>query len=317
MAAGVFLLSACATRLPIPGTAPDRPVATDGMRRLVFAFFRRDEPGLFLATSANGYAWQPVNGDKPVHTFKGTFRDPSIARGPDGRFQLVWTTGQPRRIGHASSPDLLRWTGSRSLPLMLDEPGCRNCWAPEIVRDGDAWLVHWSSTVDGAFERSAGDTDGNHRIYATRSKDFTTFEPAFVLFDPGFSVIDSSIIRTEDGALLFFKDERLDPSPRKRIHLTRGPGVTGPWGPISEPLSEQWVEGPSPIRLDDGWLVLHDFYVFWHNHYGAMFSRDLRSWRDVTPRIVLPPNARHGCVIEVDQATFDRLLSLSPLATAR
>ncbi|MBQ1584862.1 MAG: arabinosidase, partial [Muribaculaceae bacterium] len=60
-------------------------------------------------------------------------RDPSIVRGPDGTFHLVWTTQWmgSRGFGYASSPDLIHWSEQRVIDVMGDIP-TNNVWAPEL-----------------------------------------------------------------------------------------------------------------------------------------------------------------------------------------
>src|SRR5688572_16993225 len=64
---------------------------------LVFSFFRNNgEDGLYLATSEDGLNWKALNGDRPLLKPEvgesRLMRDPSITRGPDGTFHMVWTT---------------------------------------------------------------------------------------------------------------------------------------------------------------------------------------------------------------------------------
>src|SRR5262249_11665370 len=137
---------------------------------------------------------------KPEVGIARLMRDPCLIRGPDGTFHLVWTcawTGN--EIGYASSRDLVHWSPQRALPVMAGEPGTVNCWAPEVFRDTrrDQFLIYWSSTVPST--NAFGTAAANHnRIYCTTTKDFKTFSPTRVLFSPEFSVIDATLLQTDD-----------------------------------------------------------------------------------------------------------------------
>ena len=68
--------------------------------------------GLFLTTSKDGLKWTELkapNGKSFLEPQVGgkLMRDPSLQRGPDGVFHLVWTTswGRPPVFGNASSTD--------------------------------------------------------------------------------------------------------------------------------------------------------------------------------------------------------------------
>ena len=66
-------------------------------RSYVFSYFTNNgEDGLHLLSSTDGLQWTPLNGGRSfLYPAVGSrlMRDPSITRGPDGMFHLVWTTG--------------------------------------------------------------------------------------------------------------------------------------------------------------------------------------------------------------------------------
>lgn len=322
-----------------------RPPAAS--ERLVMAYFvRAPTSGLSLAVSDDGLNWR-ARGGGPVFTpeasvtdsagksvtFRG-LRDPCVAVGPDGWYHMVWTwqmdAGWVRRIaesiGYSRSKDLLNWEPARVLPVMrLEARFVHFCWAPEINWDqerGD-WLITWAAPVDGVAEETRA-SGTNARIYACRTTDFRTLGPATTLFDPGFPVIDQTIVDTgsDQGTasgrwLMVVKDERAKPR-RKQLKWTGGPTIEGPWKWIeleadgterraawSTAFTMHNVEGPSVVRLEHGerpWLLYYDLYE--DNEYGVMVSEDLQEWRDVSARAVFPPDARHASVFRASQAVF-------------
>lgn len=282
---------------------------------LVFAFFRNNgEDGLYLATSADGLRWTPLHGDQPL--LRPTvgesklMRDPSITRGPDGTFHMVWTTSwEGQTIGYASSRDLLTWSPQRALPVMAHEPGVINCWAPEIFYDEaeKEFIVVWASTIKDKFIEtlSTGERGRNHRLYAVRTRDFETIGKAELFYDPGFLVIDGAIFKANDRYAMVVKNETRFP-PAKNLFLTYAPSLRGPWSAPSEPISgEEWAEGPSPIQIAGSWFVYFDRYRV--PGYGAMRSRDLESWEDLTPQCEFPSGMRHGTAFRAPSAVVERL----------
>jgi hypothetical protein len=302
LACAAATLSVAASRTAAPGDA------------YLFTYFTRNgEDGLHLAWSADGYAWEKLHDGKPYLTPSvgkaKLMRDPCVARGPDGTYHMVWTSGwNENNIGYASTRDFVTWSPQRELPVMAHEPTVLNAWAPEITYDAQRQLfvIFWASTVPGRFTQTAGSSEEkyNHRMYATTTKDFTTFTPTALFYDPGFSVIDATFLDTGSGRRLIVKDETRFP-PRKYLQMTVAAGGTeGPFPALAAPFTPAgvWVEGPTAIRIGNDYLVYFDAYMT--KHYGAMRSRDLVTWEDVTAKMRFPDEGtdvrmRHGTVIAV------------------
>jgi hypothetical protein len=274
---------------------------------LLFSFFRGNgETGLYLAESKDGLRWSALNGDRallaPVVGESKLMRDPSIARGPDGVFHMVWTTSwQGNTLGHASSPDLKRWLPQKTIPCLAN---ALNCWAPEVFFDAATkdFVVVWASTVPGKFPETLGrgSKDYNHRLYVTRTKDFTNFTPARLFYEPGFQVIDGALFRTAGKYWMVAKNETEKP-PGKYLFLTSAASLEGPWAAPSASISgPQWAEGASPIRIGPYWYVYFDKYR--DKKYGAVRSRDLKAWEDVTDSVVMPSGVRHGTAFRAPES---------------
>jgi hypothetical protein len=161
----------------------------------VFSYFvNNGEDGLHLLSSPDGLRWRALNGGRSfMYPAVGSrlMRDPSIARGPDGMFHLVWTTGWwDKGIGIAHSANLIDWSEQTFLPVMADRPDALNCWAPEIFHDDETgrYLIFWATSPTREPESA-------HRIYYVETRDFKSYTPARVLYDGGFSVIDAFIVR--------------------------------------------------------------------------------------------------------------------------
>ena len=242
-------------------------------------------------------------------------RDPYIHQGPDGRFHMVWTTGwRGRGIGYAWSDDLLHWSEQRELPVMGGEPSAQNCWAPEILYDRErgVHLLYWSSTIPGRFPETEDPGHWNHRIYCAETADFRTLGDTELLVDPGFNAIDADILERDGRWLLFLKNETEPPLPlEKNIRFLVAAGPRGPYGPASAPITgDYWAEGPCAVAMGDGVTVFFDKHR--ERRYGAVRSTDLRTWEDISDRLIIPPPARHGHVFAVAEPVLAALLRHRP-----
>jgi hypothetical protein len=310
--ATAFLMLVALPGSPACGAQPASETA------LLFSYFMGNgEDGLHLAWSEDGLQWRTINGGEsclaPTVGEDRLMRDPSIVQGPDGRFHMVWTSSWTDRIiGYAHSWDLIEWSPQRAIPVMMHEPEARNSWAPELFFDQanqEFWII-WSTTIPGRFPETAGSSESeyNHRMYSTTTRDFTDFGPTKLFFDPGYNVIDGFLVRHEDQYLLFYKDERKFPEAKKEILLTTSDSLSGPWTVPTTPISPRnWVEGPSVVRMDGDWIVYFDAYT--RHRYEAVRSQDLKTWTDITDQIQFPNGARHGTVLEVSRTVLDTLLA--------
>ena len=198
---------------------------------------------------------------------------------------------------------------------MAAHPGTRNCWAPEAAYDeaSGEFILVWASTVQGRHPETAGRCeDGyNHRLYATRTRDFATFTPAQLFYDPGFPVIDGTLLHRDSRWHLFFKDETAYPVPRKRLHHVSAETPSGPWTTPSPPIGPAWAEGPACLALESSTLLVFDRYR--DAAYGALITPDFHSWHEPASSLSLPVGARHGSLLTTSRASlatlFDRLVA--------
>ncbi len=204
-------------------------------------FINNGEDGLHLAWSADGLKWQALNEGKsflkPEVGKSKLMRDPCITTGPDGTFHMVWTDSwDSGTIGHASSKDLITWSAQKDLAVMAHEPSTRNCWAPEIVFDAKdkQFRIFWASTVPGKFPETehGGQNDLNHRMYSTTTKDFVSFTPTTLYFDPGHNVIDSTLTEFRGNTVMIYKDETKVPEAKKNLKFATTPSPAGPFKPV-------------------------------------------------------------------------------------
>jgi hypothetical protein len=309
----------CSLQLAVAAPAAEPP----GKCYLFSYFLNNGEDGLHLAWSNDGLKWQTLkNGGSFLTPSVGgrLMRDPCITIGPDDTFHMVWTDSwKGGTIGYASSKDLIHWSAQKALPVMAHEPTTQNCWAPEIIWDPAAkhFRIFWASTIPGRFPATelGGRNDSNHRIYVTTTNDFLTFSPTELFFDPGYNVIDATLLSYQSKTFMIFKDETKVPTPMKNLRLATAPGPSGPFTVRPEPINPpgSWVEGPSALEVGDQVILYFDAYT--RNQYRALASKDLKEWSDVSRELVMPQGIRHGTAFEVSPRILKGLRNLAEAAT--
>ena len=281
-------------------------------------------PGIWLAPKVgndNTYvnAWTGEVQAPKYYPDERVMRDPSIVRGPDGTFHLVWTTQWmgSRGFGYASSSDLIHWSEQRVIDVMADIP-TNNVWAPELFYDEEQrqFLIIWSSQIDPK-DYTAADTlgtNGCHRMWYTTTRDFQTFSPAQRYYDPGFNSIDGYLLkRGAKDYVLVVKDNRkpgfsnlfcvFSDSPYGPFHtFDNVPIGTTP----TTTFGRTYSEGPCAIPLGDEWIIYFDQYH--PQEYGAVSTRDFLTFTPIPERISVPANHKHGTIVEVSRKQLDALL---------
>ena len=280
-------------------------------------FINNGEDGLHLAYSNDGLKWQSLKNNTsflaPEVGEDKLMRDPCIISGSDGKFHMVWTVSwKEKGIGYASSKDLIHWSEQKYIPVMEHEPTARNCWAPEVFYDDDSkqYLIFWSTTIPGRFPETEkeGDDGYNHRMYYVTTKDFNNFSKTKLFYNQGFNVIDGTLVKTDKQYVLFLKDETRTP-PEKNIRTATSSELTGNYSPASEPITgDYWAEGPTPVKIGDYWVVYFDKYR--KGRMGAVRSKDLKNWEDISDQIDFPEGTRHGTVFKVSGKVLKKLQKL-------
>lgn len=283
----------------------------------LFSYFTgKSETGLYLAYSLDGLTWTPLNDGKsyllPAVGKDKLMRDPSIVQAPDKSFHMVWTTGwHDNSIGYASSKDLINWSEQETIPVMTHEPTVRNSWAPELFYDEASMLyyIFWASTIDGRFSEVGPSEDGlDHRLYYVTTPDFKTFSETKLFFNPDFSVIDGAILKKGKEYFLFVKNENKTPV-EKNIRVTVSKYINNFPTEVSAPITGNWVEGPAPLQVGEYIYVYFDRYR--EGKYGAVRSKDGKTWEDVSGLVSFPKGIRHGTAFKVSETVLDNLLKNS------
>lgn len=283
----------------------------------MFSYFTGNgEDGLHFAYSHDGFAWQTLDDGRSFLTPRigkhKLMRDPSIVQDARGLFHMVWTTGWwDQGFGYAHSQDLKNWSEQLYVPAMEGYEGTKNTWAPELFynKKDSTFYIFWSSTVPGAFPElpvAENEKGLNHRQYYLTTRDFKVFSETKLFFEPGFSVIDGAIYAQDDTYYLFVKNENSLPA-EKNIRVTSNNLPYDFPTTVSEPITgDYWAEGAAPLRVGEYVYVYFDKYM--EGKYGAVRSKDMQHWEDVSDSVSFPQGMRHGTAFEVSRSILDGLL---------
>ncbi|MBF4470501.1 glycoside hydrolase family 43 protein [Flavobacterium sp. HJJ] len=284
-------------------------------KKEIYLFTSFREPateGLYLAYSEDGYNWKGLEGSflKPEIGGSETkiMRDPSITKGADGTYHLVWTTDWKggNGFGYASSKDLIHWSEQQYIPVMKNEPEVVNVWAPEIFYDDvkKEYIIIWASTIPFRYAKGQEEEKNNHRMYYVTTKDFKTFSDTKLFYEPGFSVIDCVIVKKgKKDYVLVLKDNT---RPMRNIKVAFGKSVLGPFGKSSEPFTAHLSEGPTVVKIKNKWLIYYDNYG--EKNYKASSTSDFVHFEDVSSKISLPEGHKHGTITTISSAVLKGLI---------
>ncbi|WP_440903429.1 glycoside hydrolase family 43 protein [Catenovulum sp. SX2] len=307
-----WLTSACSVQ---QDSTTNTTATVEEAQAWVFSSFRKNgQDGLHLAYSEDGKNWHALNQDKSIlaPTVGGKLmRDPCIIKGPDGQFHMVWTSSwEDGGIGVAHSADLINWSEQVFVPTMQKYPTAKNAWAPEIIWDPatEQYVIFWASTIPGSYPETEKQADKgwDHRMYAVTTKNFKEYSEPFLLVQPDFNIIDSSIIAYQDHYVMILKDETRYP-PAKNLRVATSKNILGPWQVEDKAFTPEgvWVEGPSMFKKDDWYYVIYDEYT--NKKYGMMRTQDFNKWQLVSEQLNMPKGSRHGTVLPVSQAELNKL----------
>ncbi|MFF7445213.1 MULTISPECIES: family 43 glycosylhydrolase [unclassified Streptomyces] len=287
--------------------------------------------------------WRELNQGKPVLSStigeKG-LRDPFVIRSPEGdRFYMIATDlrmyrsssgswDQVQRHGSKSimvweSTDLVHWTDQRLARVAPDNAG--NTWAPEAYWDDSLgeFVVFWASKLYADDDPGHTGSTYNKMLYAT-TKDFRTFSEPKVWHDPGYSVIDSTVVKHRGTYYRYTKDER-DPSSSspcsKFITAEKSTSLTATdYDVVADCVGSGAMdrgEGPTVFKsnTEEKWYLFIDEYG--GRGYVPFETTDLDSGRwTPSANYQLPASPRHGTVLPVTRAEYDRLLAAYPATPA-
>ncbi|MFD9441786.1 family 43 glycosylhydrolase [Streptomyces sp. NPDC060006] len=335
---------------PSPAAQPEAPpgaphVSKQKYAGYLFAYFTgegtADGEQIRYALSRGNDAlhWRELNAGKPVLTSttgeKG-LRDPFVIRSPEGdKFYMIATDLRMYRNSSGSwddvqrhgsksimvweSTDLVHWTDQRLVKVSPDSAG--NTWAPEAYWDDELgeFVVFWASKLYADDDPEHTGSTYNRMMFAT-TKDFRTFSEPKIWDDPGYSVIDSTVVQHKGTYYRYTKDER-DPTSSspcsKFVTAEKSTSLTDTsYDFVSDCIGSGSIdrgEGPTVFRsnTEKKWYLFIDEYG--GRGYVPFETTDLDSGKwTMSKDYQLPASPRHGTVMPVTQAEYDRLLAAYP-----
>lgn len=264
---------------------------------------------------------------------------------PNGNFTVAQQTGS-LNLEIWESTDLVHWGAQRQVKVSSDYAG--NTWAPEAYWDdaSQQYIVFWASALYPTTSTGRSISTSYQRMMYATTTDFQTFSAPQAWTDvkrgTGLGMIDSDVIKEGDYFYRFTKDEaymipRLERSKvltateTGSLATTANDPATG-WQLVKEKvglgLDNQWGgtftggEGPTVFKANDGDATtggLPTWYLFmdqpsYHGGKGYVpfATHDLsdpNGWYSVADQSQLPTSPRHGTVLPITQAEYDRLLA--------
>lgn len=336
IAAVVTGVALAAATLVAPAAAPPPASAAEAMGGYLFAYFTGEgtangEQIRFAVSRGNSaVAYDTLNQGNPILVStvgtKGV-RDPYIMRKQDGSFILMatdlriyggsgWDASQrtgSRSIVFWESTDLVNWSAPRLQTVI--GPTAGNVWAPEAYWDAslNKYVVFWASKLYATTDPNHTANTYNKMLYATTS-DFRTFSTPVVWNDPGYSVIDSTVIADAGTYYRFTKDERgTEASPcGKFIIEQKSTSLTSTnYSFVKDCIGQGSIgagEGPTIFKSNT-----ENRWYLWVDEYGGrgyipFTTTNLNggAWTEVSGA-ALPANPRHGSIMPITTTELKRL----------
>lgn len=267
----------------------------------LMSYFRDEDQTMRLAEGTDILHYTDLNEGKPVLDLRDRgkiIRDPYIFRDNSGMYRLFFTDNwYSNTLGYSESEDGIQWKDPVYISVMGENEDVANCWAPELCWDQEkeAYMLFWSSS----FYSKNTENRISNRIWYCHTKDFINYTEAKLLFDPGYQVIDASILFRDGKYYMAFKDERGHNAPGTKyaaIRVACAEHAEGPYGEISDLLTEFRSEGPLLIE-DGGWVYL--FYDAFGSHaYKGMRTKDMKVWEDISEEMQFPQACKHLCIMK-------------------
>ena len=119
-------------------------------------------------------------------------------------------------------------------------------------RERRTYVIFWSTATDNTEQQ---------RIWFSETSDFQTYSSPRLFFDPGYSVIDATLVLFEEMYYLIFKDERGENrqgTAFKAMHVVTASALHGPYTPQTELITPPLTEGPTVFPHKDRWRMLYD-----------------------------------------------------------
>ena len=310
-----LLLGACLCVSFLPAAAQTATTSADeGEYYVSSSFHEPADEGLRFIYSRDGLHWDSIPGTWLAPELGDSImRDPSVWRGEDGTYHLVWTIAWKgdTGIGYSSSTDLIHWTPQRRIPVMDSIRHTYSVWAPELFFDDTKgeYMIVFTAQVDDKTSTGRRNEHGDyHRMYYVTTRDFVAFSEPRLLYDAGYSCIDGVIVKRGEGDYVLVAKDNRKANSNLRVAFSRRP--EGPYTlPLSRPFTGIFAEGPSVTKVGDTYYIYYDLYR--RHIYGASTTKDFIHFTDVTSNAAFPAGHKHGTVFKAPASTVEALIRAS------
>lgn len=310
-----LLLGACLCVSFLPAAAQTATTSADeGEYYVSSSFHEPADEGLRFIYSRDGLHWDSIPGTWLAPELGDSImRDPSVWRGEDGTYHLVWTIAWKgdTGIGYSSSTDLIHWTPQRRIPVMDSIRHTYSVWAPELFYDDTKgeYMIVFTAQVDDKTSTGRRNEHGDyHRMYYVTTRDFVAFSEPRLLYDAGYSCIDGVIVKRGEGDYVLVAKDNRKANSNLRVAFSRRP--EGPYTlPLSRPFTGIFAEGPSVTKMGDTYYIYYDLYR--RHIYGASTTKDFIHFTDVTSNAAFPAGHKHGTVFKAPASTVEALIRAS------
>jgi len=310
-----------------PGQVKDQAKAKN--QAYLFAHMTHKDYGhLYYSVSTDGLHWANLNDGKRV--FEDYRGHPDICKGHDGRYYLVGNRSD-------SSPDINIWVSDDLVtwekygtytPDLKGTPdysyALQRIGAPKLFYDESTsqYILTWHTP------HKEGTTEDPERYWASQrtlyvlSKDLKTFsDHPSRLFEWDMGTIDVIIRKIGNQYFAVLKDETYPTLywvTGKTIRISRAPSLTGPYSEPSAPVSPNFREAPMLIPSPDGtaWYLYYEQYPgvsyglsIADNLNGPWYQASGYTFYSTWDKYSFPPAVRHGCMILISRAEYDRLVA--------
>lgn len=319
----------------VPGLAqqPDPPGQVDDPSKAVnqaylFAHMTHQDYGsLYYSVSLDGLHWTALNDRKRV--FEEYHGHPDITKGHDGRYYIAGNQSDSSPvINFWVSDDLITWEKySTFTPDLKSTPeysqALQRIGAPKIYYDKPSaqYIVTWHTPHKEGTKEDPERYWASQRTLYVLSKDLKTFsDHPTRLFDWDMGTIDTSIRRINGQYYAILKDETYPTLywvTGKTIRISKAPALTGPWSEPSDPISPNFREAPMLIPSPDDQI----WYLYYEQYPGVSYGLSIADningpWYQASgytffsdwDKYSLPKSVRHGCMITISKAEYDRLV---------
>ncbi len=317
----LILAGAASLLCPLFSLSAQAQVDEKDLDGYLFTYFKGnhiDDEQICFAHTRDVFNYKALNGNNPVIDSKaisstGGVRDPHILRGEDGKtFYMVVTDmvsdngwDSNRAMVLMKSDDLINWDSSvvNMQKRYKGQEKLKRVWAPQTIYDREAgkYMIYWSMKHG----------DGPDIIYyAYANPEFTDLEgdykPLFIPAD-GKSCIDGDIVFKDGKYYLFYKTE----GHGNGIRVATTESLTsGKWqeNPDYKQQTTDAVEGAGTFKLigQDKYILMYDVYM--NGKYQFTETADLQNFKVVDQDVSMDFHPRHGTVIPITKAEYDRLM---------